>query len=247
MKKIYTKLESHIFIEKVKVLYLAIIKQELDIEKNEKNNWKIIDLWNTNEYVRNIFDMISQLMESIQDLYICEKSIKLPTKKTLEQNSIKKCDYIRYHIQIRYIKICTIFDITLLIISKVQKLWFRGKNCNYKHIIENLNTNKKIVTYLKEFNKWISWVKSIRNNISHWWYFYDEDLSNITKYEYILENSKILQLSDDDIKIFKLGIKINLKKVVLENQERTISDMKEINGVLSLIFDELYLEFKRYL
>lgn len=159
---------------------------------------------------------------------------KFPQPKFYENNGINHPQYLQYHIENHFMKIATIFDLCIILISEIYKLGIPPKLTSFQQLIENTYTkNSNLIVSIKKFDKAIQGIKTIRNLIAHRGEFNDQEIDKIHQYFFVSDPKTT------ENPIFSKDALDSQMKIVVENKIKLVSNNNK--AVLNII-DEIFQE-----
>lgn len=178
------------FLECIGVLYLSLFTT-----KNHKGSKGVKDYSITDNYIKDVFKVSVNLQNTLNTLEDIEIYIRnFPFDRRFERQGITKSRYIKYHVEVYYLKINTVLDQLVLLLNEVYCLGIPEKKCNLD-LISSIKSmkDKETIKEIKRLNHAFSDIKELRNLSVHRGIFGDTELSSIDSLEYIINNTPVKQ------------------------------------------------------
>ena len=193
------------------------------------------------QYIRTIFGQSVAILDTYE--YLCFIPIfirRFPIKKYYNENGIDRPKFLRYHMENHFLKISTIFDQSVTLVSEIFRLGVPPKYSSMNFLKHNSFTkNSNAFNILKKFSDTIQEIKHVRNLITHRGKFSDEDIDEIGNYYFLMKNAP--EGVEPIIHPFLLEYKT--KKVVKNKHELLINNNLAVNHFIFGLFSSLENEF----
>lgn len=197
----------------------------------KKNDYKETP---TVEYARSVFEKCGNLINTIDQLEYIPIFIKeFPLEKTYTENGINHQNYIQYHLENHYLKISSILDQSIILVSEIHNLGIPPKLTSLYQLKVNKHTKDiPSLKILKAFEKSIQGIKATRNKITHRGEFQDSELTELYINNFFNENN------------LQKNSKIELNDVINNKLEYLRKNNQEVIKLVNLLFESLDTEFK---
>jgi len=150
---------------------------ELEVEMSDAQKFNI-----------NLFKRYSKIQNTIGQLETIIKLIEVkPSIYFTQEAGIKYSEYLGYNLENYFIRITTIIDQSIILISEYYNLGLPPQSTSLKILLENIHTkDKEVVKLIKSFDSSMQPIKKIRNLIAHRGEYNDEDILKIEANLYML-------------------------------------------------------------
>ena len=139
------------------------------------------------KYISDTFGLSMEVVRKLTSLHY--SYIFLKSYPTLWKKTLKRVDYIKYHLEAYYNNLIGIFDRCLLLVNFIYDLGFQEKYVRYNLIISNSHIKKeKVGSILNSFYTALSKIREYRNLITHREEIKDEELTPLSTYETVKQN-----------------------------------------------------------
>lgn len=196
------------------------------------------------EYCHDILMLLFKIDSAFNDLDLNKKFVcQYQNKDLFEILDIDKSTYLNYHLEYFYLKISTIYDLSLKLINAIYKLNLNGMKINYKNIIKCESVSVDIKGLVINFNNKIVSVRVIRNDITHSNELNEDNIERLKLTKHLKENSK-----NESIKklISKIGVLIDDQ--AYNNIQEFMSNTEQITfEYLKKLFNHLNGRFSNYI
>jgi hypothetical protein len=211
-------------------------------EENRGGEWRKL-LTNDEKYVVNVLLAAMRIVDIIDQLRAVPVFLRnFPRRGRFRQYGINHLMYLRYHLEMHFIKTATLLDQMAILMNHVFRLGFPEKRCTIEAIIENDNTkNTSAARKMKMFGKSIEGIKSVRNRIVHHGILKDEDFDELAPYYFLSENlgpENDLVIPDSFLKQITKDAMGKKLRLVTQNNEA-------IDEIVSDFFASLVPEFEK--
>jgi hypothetical protein len=194
------------------------------------------------EYAENVFKVIMNIVNTCKQLEFIPIFIRrYPLRKFYKAKGINQPQYIQYHYENHFLKISTIFDLSIILVSEVYCLGIPAKLTSLNQLVVNSHTKQSnSVKILKQFDKSIQGIRSIRNSISHRGDFFDKDINDVDNYFFLWDNP---YNDNDENDIREFVLKSRMKELIKNKEEKLRHNNLHINDIITNLFKIILIEF----
>ena len=187
------------------------------------------------EYIESVFKPAGNILNVYEQLEFIPVFIsKFSEPEFHEDNGINHPKYIQYHIENHYMKIATIFDLSIILISEIYRLGIPPKLTSYQQLTENkITKNSKSIQIIKKFDKAIKGIKTIRNLIAHRGEFDDLELNKVHRY-FFVSNPK----TDEKPLFTKEALNSQMDELIDKKMELVNKNNLAVYKIIEDIFEE---------
>lgn len=196
------------------------------------------------EYVQSVFTPLGNILNIYEQLEFISIFIsKYPTPKFYDNNGINQPKYLQYHIENHFLKIATIFDLSVILTSEVFHLGIPPKLTSINQLLANKHTkNSKSVKVLRNFDKGIQGIKTKRNLITHRGEFSDHEIDKALQY-FFLSDEK----TNNKPFFSKKILDFHMKNITKNKLDFIKSNNEKILSFIETLFNESLLIFEKKL
>ncbi len=192
-------------------------------------------------YAKLVFQKSMNIISTFEQLEFIPIFVKrFPIRKYYNDNGINHPKYLQYHIENHYLKISTILDQSIILVSEVFRLGIPPKLTSLNQLQQNRFTkDEKAVKLLKEFQKRIQGIKNMRNLIMHRGEFSDAEIDEIGMYYFVSENSE----KDEEIIVPNFYLECKMREIVKSKKLFLTKNNEAIFKLITILFKLLELDF----
>lgn len=168
------------------------------------------------KHVTSLYKRYSKIIRTTDQLDTILRLLAVkPTIYFTKEAEIEYSKYLGYNLENYFLRITSILDQSIILVSEFYNLGTEPKNTNLRTLTENKHTKGKDATeIIKKFDRLIQPIKKIRNLIAHRGEFNDEDLKKIEANLYVLSTINEKNLDDPAFdEMFNLLDELIAKKI----------------------------------
>jgi len=160
---------------------------------------KLDESWTDEQkYVLTLFRRYTRITRTLKQLEIIAKLIQVRASiQLISELEIKYTDFIEYNLENYFMRITSIADQTVIMVSEFYNLGLPPQSTSLRILKENIHTkDKKAIEIIKSFDKMIQPIRKLRNRIVHRGEFNDKELDEVEANLYMLDLVKDTNLND---------------------------------------------------
>lgn len=198
------------------------------------------------EYSEKIFKIAMNIVNAYKQLEFIPIFIRrFPLAKFYSENGINHPQYLQYHYENHFLKISTIFDLSVILVGEIYRLGIPARLTSLNQLQSNYHTKNSLsVKVLKQFDKNIQGIKTIRNSIIHRADFFDREISDVDIYFYLWQDNPIENNDDMIANVKNKLLKTKMKDLIKSKQLTIQHNSIEINKTINKLFDVVLIEFE---
>lgn len=235
---------SNYFSETVLMRHLAdlaarIVDTSLEWNATGRAYVQIRQLEEHEEYTRSVLSAASEVITAYNQLaYTMRFLSNFRSTKKIREEGITRFDHILYHLENHFIRRTTVFDRTLILVSKVFELGTLPQKNKEGFVLKNRDvSSSSVIEPLKKFQKLVEKDRGFRNIIVHQGRYYHEDLKQNEMIHLVTQTNPDL--------VPKHFVKRETDELVLKKKNELSVFNQELLTLLLDIFDILDTRFAR--
>lgn len=245
-------MESKNLAETKLMIRLSGIMSKIIQKQTEISNGKIqkkVNLVETEQdlYVKLVFQKAINIINTYEQLEFIPVFVRrFPSRNYYNDNGINHPKYLQYHIENHFLKISTILDQSIILVSEVFRLGIPPKLASLNQLKQNRFTKgTEPVKLLRDFEKGIQGIKSVRILITHRGEFSDSEIDELGMYFFVSEKT-----DDEEEQIVpEFYLRYKMKEIVKNKKQFLIKNneaiLKLIKGLFILLDNEFNTRFDK--
>ena len=228
------------FMKKIGGIASKIILKQIELVDSKIQNKENLVEEEQDFYVKSVFQKAMNILNTYEQLEFIPVFVRrFPSQKYYNDNEINHPKYLQYHIENHFLKITTILDQSIILVSEIFRLGTPPKSTSLNQLKRNRFTKgSEPIKLLRDFEKEIQDIKTVRNLIIHRGEFSDSEIDEIGMCFFI---SKKLNNKQPFPEFY---LEHKMREIVKNKDKFLIKNNKVIHKFLTKLFLLLDNEFK---